>query len=377
MELPHVPTRIVCAPMAGGPSTPELTAAVGEAGGLGTLAAGYLTADRFAADVERTRELTRRPFAVNLFLGGGRPRGAAAQALDAAVAAYVERLGPLAARLGVAPGDPRPGGAGGPAGPPGAADDDDFAAKLDIVVAARPALLSVAFGLPTSEDVARCHGAGIPVAVTVTDERQAIAAAALGADALIAQGWEAGGHRGGIDPDDAEGADVRLALMPLLARVRAAVGLPVLAAGGIADGAGIAAVLAAGAHAAVLGSAFLLTPEAGTSDVHRAALAGGRRTVVSRAFTGRLARGFDNVFTREHGADAPAAYPRVHRITAPLRAEGRRRGDPELVNLWAGETASLSRAVPAGDLVAAWHAQAGEALGAARARLAPAATSQG
>ncbi|OHV35326.1 MULTISPECIES: nitronate monooxygenase [Pseudofrankia] len=359
MELPPVPTGIVCAPMAGGPSTPELAAAVGEAGGLGTLAAGYLTVDRFAADIERTRGLTRRPFAVNLFLGGQRARGTDAQALDAAVAAYAERLGPLAARLDVAPGDPGPPGVGGSAGAP---DDDDFAAKLDVAVAARPALLSVAFGLPSHEDVARCHGAGIPVAVTVTDERQALAAAARGADALIAQGWEAGGHRGGIDPDDVEGADGRLALMPLLARVRAAVDVPVLAAGGIADGAGVAAVLAAGAHAAVLGSAFLRTPEAGTSDVHRAALAGGRRTVVSRAFTGRLARGLDNAFTREHGPVAPAAYPRVHRITAPLRAEGRRRHDPELVNLWAGETASLSRAVPAAELVAGWHAQALEAL---------------
>jgi len=364
MQLPPMPTRIVCAPMAGGPSTPELAAAVSEAGGLGTLAAGYLTADRFAADLARARELTRRPLAVNLFLGGRGPGGAAGRDLDAAVAAYAARLGPLADRLGVPAGDPAPGRTG--------ADDDGYAAKLDVVLAARPALLTVAFGLPSSEDVARCRAAGIPVAVTVTDERQALAAAARGVDALVAQGWEAGGHRGGIDGDDAEGADVRLALMSLLARVRAVVDLPILAAGGIADGAGIAAVLAAGAHAAVLGSAFLRTPEAGTSDVHRAALAGGRRTVVSRAFTGRLARGLDNAFTREHGSAAPAAYPRVHRLTSPLRAEGRRLRDPEIVNLWAGETAALSRAVPAGELVAGWHAQAREALATAADRLAPA-----
>ncbi|MBL7489655.1 nitronate monooxygenase [Frankia sp. AgB1.9] len=356
MELPDVPARIVCAPMAGGPSTPELAAAVGAAGGLGTLAAGYLSADRFAADITRTRALTGRPFAVNLFVGG--PAATRTQA----VADYAERLRPLAVELGVAPGEPFPGGD---------ADDDDFAAKLDVLVRARPALVSFAFGLPPSEAVDRCHDAGIPVAITVTDERQALAAAGRGADALIAQGWEAGGHRGGIDPDDTEGATGRLALLPLLARVRASVDLPVLAAGGIADGAGVAAALAAGASAAVVGTAFLRTPEAGTSPVHRAALTSGRQTVVSRAFTGRLARGLDNAFTREHGSHAPAAYPQVHRITAPLRAEGRRRGDPELVNLWAGQAAALSRDAPAGNLVAEWHAQAQEALAAARSTLAP------
>ncbi|MBL7498839.1 nitronate monooxygenase [Frankia sp. CN7] len=288
--------------------------------------------------------------------GVGEPVGARG------VAAYARRLGPLAARLEVSPGEPWPAGE---------ADDDGFAAKLEVVLAARPALVSFAFGLPSPETVARCHGAGIAVAVTVTDERQALAATAIGADALVAQGWEAGGHRGGIDPDDVEGGEVRLPLLPLLARVRAAVDLPVLAAGGIADGAGVAAVLAAGAWAAVVGSAFLRTPEAGTSLVHREALGSGRRTVVSRAFTGRLARGLDNAFTREHGPHAPAAYPQVHRLTAPLRAEARRRSDPELVNLWAGETASLSRAAPAADLVAAWHAEAREALRSAAGLLGP------
>jgi nitronate monooxygenase len=186
----------------------------------------------------------------------------------------------------------------------------------------------------------------------------------VGADALVVQGVEAGGHRGSFD-DEAPGD---IGLLALLQLVRAAVDQPLVATGGIATGAGVAAVLAAGASAAALGSAFMLTPEAATSAAHRAALQGDGRTALTRAFTGRLARGIENRFMREH-PDAPRGYPDVHHVTAPIRAAARERGDAEAINLWAGQAYELATAEPAGDLVRRLSAEARAALDAAMARL--------
>jgi nitronate monooxygenase len=200
--------------------------------------------------------------------------------------------------------------------------------------------------------------------VTVTAPSEADLAAAAGADALVVQGGEAGGHRGGFaDTDDAVG------LLPLLQLVAATSDLPLIAAGGIATGAGVAAVLAAGARAAALGSAFLRCPEAGTAPVHRAALEGSEPTALTRAFTGRAARGIRNRFLTEHAADAPSAYPEVHYLTAPLRQAARAAGDPELVNLWAGQAYPLGREIPAAELVRSLHDDARRALRAAAERV--------
>jgi nitronate monooxygenase len=200
--------------------------------------------------------------------------------------------------------------------------------------------------------------------VTVTTPQEAASAARVGADALVVQGAEAGGHRGSFD----DAAPGEIGLLALLQLVAATVDLPLIAAGGLATGRAIAAVLAAGASAAALGSALMLTPEAATSAPHRAALAAGADTALTRAFTGRLARGLDNRFLREHGPGAPSAYPEIHHVTAPLRAAGRERGDADVVNLWAGQTHALASAEPAADVVRRLAAEARAALAAAARR---------
>jgi nitronate monooxygenase len=183
--------------------------------------------------------------------------------------------------------------------------------------------------------------------VTVTTPGEAAIAQRAGADALVVQGVEAGAHQGSFADEDGNG----LGLLPLLQLAREVTDLPLVASGGLMTRAAVAAVLAVGARAAQLGTAFLLAPEAGTPEVHRAALGGDAETTLTRAFTGRTARGIANRFIREHGADAPRAYPEVHHLTAPIRAAARERGDPEAVNLWAGQGHALAQELPAGELV--------------------------
>lgn len=344
LPLPPVPARVVAAPMAGGPSTAALAAAVGEAGGLGFLAAGYRSADAVAEEIARLRGLTSAPFGVNVFSPTPTPPEEAAR-----VAAYARLLAPRAAALGARLGEPVHG-------------DDHHDAKVDLLARLRPSVVSFAFGVPPARSVEALHAAGVPVWLTVTSPEDAVAATAAGADALVVQGWEAGGHRGGSS--DAEPA--QLGLLPLLALVRRVTGLPLVAAGGIADGRGVAAVLAAGASLAQLGTAFLRCPEAGTAPVHAAALAEERPTTVTRVFTGRRARALVNRATAELAADAPAAYPEVHALSQPLRAAARAAGDAEELHLWAGQAHGLAEPVPAGDLVARLAAGAREALAAAR-----------
>ena len=180
------------------------------------------------------------------------------------------------------------------------------------------------------------------------------------------QGFEAGGHRAAF-VDEAPGD---IGLLALLQIVAAAVpGLPLVATGGIATGRAVAAVLAAGAAAAQVGTAFMRCPESGTPEVHREALAQPGRTAVTRAFTGRSARGIVNAFMREHEAAAPHAYPGVHYVTAPLRARAREQGDADTLHLWAGQAHELIRDVPAAELVRALHAEARAAAAEAQARL--------
>ncbi|HKG40447.1 MAG TPA: nitronate monooxygenase [Conexibacter sp.] len=336
---------IVQAPLAGGPSTPALAAAVSAAGGLGFLAAGYKTADAVAEDVAAVRAATDAPFGINLFAPPSGPADAER------VAHYAARLAGEAERQGAILGDPR-------------SDDDDWDAKLALLHAARPAVVSFTFGCPPVETVAALQDVGVAVWITVTTPAEARVAADAGADALVVQGTEAGGHRGSFD-DAAPGAIGLLALLQLVATETR---LPLIATGGIMSSAGIAAVLAAGASAAQLGSALLLTPEAGTSAPHRERVASEGETALTRAFSGRTARGIVNRFQREHDADAPSAYPAVHHLTAPLRAAARTRGDAEAINLWAGQAHQLAQARPAGELVQALAADARAALRAAAER---------
>ena len=330
---------VVGAPLSGGPSTPELAAAVSEAGGLGFIAAGYKTVDEVRREIERVRATTQRPFGVNLFF----PMQLAAD--EAAVADYTERLAGEAERYGVGCGEPR-------------WSDDEWEGKLKLVVREGPAVASFTFGCPDRAIVARLRANGIAVWCTVTRPTEANVAAAVGVDAVVVQGAEAGGHQASYDDTDAAPFD----LLTLLQLVRDATDLPLVGAGGIANGEGVASVIAAGASAAQIGSALMLTPEAGTSAPHRAAFAGDAPTALTRAFTGRRARGIANRFMRDHDAAAPKAYPHVHYVTAPLRAAARAAGDGGGINLWAGQAYPLAEAAPAADLVARWGAEAGAAL---------------
>lgn len=326
MRFPALRHPIVLAPLAGGPSTPELAAAVTNAGGLGFVAGGYLSADLLDRQIRETRTLTSGPIGVNLFCLRPRPVDAAA------LAAYTSELEPDARRLGVVLGTP-------------VFDDDHWDAKLDVVREAGVEVVSTTFGCPAAETVRRLQEGGASVWITVGSLHEAAAAQAAGADAVVLQGAEAGGHRASFDD-----ADDDLPLLELLRLAAAEVGLPLIAAGGIVDGADIAAVLEAGARAAQLGTGFLLCPEAGTHEAYRCALAAGGDTAVTRAFTGRRARGIVNGFMCRH-ADAPAAYPHVHHLTAPLRAAARDAGDADGFNLWAGEGLRHVRALPAATLV--------------------------
>ncbi len=327
MILSGLARPIVQAPLGGGPTTVDLAVAVADAGGLGFLAGGYLSADAMAAEIRAVRARTRAPFGVNVFVPG--PPGDAA-----AVAAYADQLGPEAERYGVAVGEPRH-------------TDEEWAQKLDVLAHERPPVASFTFGLPPAGVVASLRRAGTEVWVTVTTAEEARAAAAAGASALVAQGIEAGGHRGGFD-DTAE----QLGLPALIRLAAAESSLPIVAAGGIGDAAAVAGVLAAGAEAAQAGTAFLLAREAATHPAHRAALRGDAPTAITRAFSGRRARGIANRFLLEH-PDAPSAYPEVHYLTSPLRAAARERGDAGGFNLWAGQAYRLARADGAAAIVAA------------------------
>jgi nitronate monooxygenase len=339
---------IVQAPLAGGPSTPALAAAVSEAGALGFLAAGYKAVDAVRADLGALRELTDRSFGLNVFA----PLAGAADA--DAVRAFAERLRAESERRGVALGEPR-------------RDDDAWEAKLELAVAERVPLVSFTFGCPAADVVERLHAGEVEVWVTVTTPEEAVEARDAGADGLVVQGAEAGGHRGGFGDE----AGSELGLLAALQLVGAAVELPMIATGGIATGRGVAAALAAGAAAAQLGTAFMRTPEAGTSPAHREALASPAPTALTRAFTGRTARGVVNRFLREHSEAAPAGYPEVHHLTAPLRSAAREQGDADGFHLWAGQAHALAAEVPAGELVRRLAADAAAALQEAAGRIAP------
>ncbi|MEU3449577.1 nitronate monooxygenase [Streptomyces thermolilacinus] len=331
---------IVQAPMAGGASCPALAAAVSEAGGLGFLAAGYKTADGMYQEVQQIRALTTRPFGVNLFM----PQPG--QADPAAVEVYRQQLAGEAAWYDT------------PLGETDRGRDDGYDAKLAILLDDPVPVVSFTFGCPTAETVAAFARVGTRTVVTVTSADEARAAERAGADAVCVQGVEAGGHQG-THRDDPETESSGTGLLALVTLVREAVGLPILAAGGLMRGAQIAAVLAAGAEAAQLGTAFLVCPESGADPVHKRAVTDPlfTHTELTRAFSGRPARGLVNRFMREHGPYAPAAYPEVHHLTSGLRKAAAKAKDPQGMALWAGQGHRLARELPAGQLVDVLHCE--------------------
>jgi len=309
---------IVQAPMAGGPSTVDLARAVGDAGGLGFLAAGYLTAAKLRDQIRELRQATGAPFGVNVFV----PSASPADPDD--LAAYLATVD----------------GAGAPKH-----DDDQWSEKLAALLEERPAVASFAFGCPPVGDLTDLRRAGVETWVTVTSATEARQAQEAGAAALVVQGSEAGGHRGSFDD-----AVEPIGLLSLLRLVAGATSLPMIAAGGLMDAHSVAAARAAGAAAAMAGTAFMLAPEAATNPAHRALVGTDAPTALTRAFTGRLARGIVNGFMTDH-PDAPRGYPEIHHATAPIRAAARKRNDADGFNLWAGQAHALARERPAGELV--------------------------
>jgi nitronate monooxygenase len=344
MILDSCDIPIVLAPLAGGPSTPELAAAVSNAGGLGFLAAGYLSAAELAERCRRTGELTSAPFGVNLFVPG--PAGDMGR-----VPQFATEIEDHVSGVGAQLGEARH-------------DDDDWDAKIEYLLGAPAAVVSFTFGIPGEDVIAALRAQGTEVWVTVTSLDDARRAAAAGADLLVVQGYEAGGHRGGTS----DAADEAVGLIALLQLITAGVDTPVVAAGGIATGQAIAAVLCLGARAAALGTAFLDTPEAATAPVQRTALRHDAPTRLTRAFSGRTARGIENDFLRAHSESAPAAYPAVHYLTSPMRKAARQAGLADYVNLWAGQAYPLTATAPAADLVRDLWDEARAALSQAAGR---------
>jgi nitronate monooxygenase len=322
------------APMAGGPSTPELVAAVSDAGGLGATGVGYVGPDAVRETIRAIRALTTKPFGINLFAPEATPAVPSAGDVARAQAA----VAPFRTEVGLAP-----------AATPAAAHP--FREQLRVVLEERVPVFSFTFGALSPEDVAALARSGAVVMGTATSVREARALEATGVHAIVAQGAEAGGHRGTFLGPVEGGLAGTLALVP---QVVDAVRVPVVAAGGIMDGRGIAAALALGAAAAALGTAFLACPESGASRPYKEAVLARRdadETTLTRAFSGRWARGIRNRFT-EALADAPVLpYPLQNSMTADLRREAAKAGKGDLLSLWAGQGVALARARPAADLL--------------------------
>jgi nitronate monooxygenase len=327
-ELP-----IVQAPMAGSQG-PKLCIAVCEAGGLGSIPCAMLTPDVLRAQISEIRAATKAPFNVNFFAHTPPTPDAARES------AWIERLSAYYAEFGL---DPAEGAKG-----PGRAPFD--AAMCAVIEEMRPPVVSFHFGLPDETLVARVKNAGAKIWSSATTVAEARWLEARGVDAVIAQGREAGGHRGMFLTND---IDAQPGLFALLPQVVDAVKVPVVAAGGIADGRGVAAALILGATAAQIGTAYLLSPQASTSAVHRAALKAGRddTTRLTNLFTGRPARGHLNRYLREQGpmnAAAPA-FPLATGAITPLRNHAEKLGSGEFSPLWSGEAAPLAHEQDAGE----------------------------
>jgi nitronate monooxygenase len=344
LDLFGVDHPILQAPMAG-VTSPQIAIATSEAGGLGSIAAAMLTPEGTRQELQMVKQGTGRPFNVNFFVH--KP-----PAVDAARdAQWRQKLAPYFGELGVPP-DTK--------GPSRAAFDGSM---CDLLLEFMPKVASFHFGLPDRALVGRLKAAGILVLSSATTADEARWLEDEGADAVIAQGAEAGGHRGMFLVDDILRQAGTMALVP---QVVDAVRVPVIAAGGIGDGRGIAAALALGAAGVQIGTAFMLTPEAKTGPLHRSALkqANDNSTVLTNVFTGRPARGIVNRIVREVGpmSSAAPAFPRAAEATQPLRGPAEAKGSTDFTPLWSGQAPTLAREMPAGSVIAKLVAETDAAL---------------
>jgi nitronate monooxygenase len=314
---------IVQGPFGGGASSVALAAAVSNGGGLGSFGAHALTPEELRALVDALRAATDRPFAVNLWV----PQPT--EVTDVDLAPHIERLKPMYERTGSAP--------------PANVTVQDFHAQLEAALDAAPPVLSFVMGVPPQAALETARAKGIRTIGTASTVEEAVALADAGLDAVVASGSDAGGHRGAFLRPVEESLVGTFSLIP---QVADAVDVPVVAAGGIADGRGIAAAFALGAHGVQVGTGFLNTVESNASKPHRRALnsEGARRTVLTKVFSGRMARGIANRVTRDlvdAERDVPA-YPVQNALMMPIRRAAADRDDPDHLNLWSGQAAPLT-----------------------------------
>ncbi|HWS10595.1 MAG TPA: nitronate monooxygenase [Xanthobacteraceae bacterium] len=325
---------ILLAPMAGSGGTPELAAAVSNAGGQGAWGGAYANPDGIAAAIRRIRQLTSWPFNINLFVGGyDSDRKVDPQPM-------LDIMRQAHARLGLPP----------PVLPPVPANpfDEQFA----VVLEERPPVFSFTFGMPSSEQIAMLKKRGIAVSGTATTVDEARRLAQAGVDAIVAQGAKAGAHRGSFA---APFEDSMIPVATLVRDICASVALPVIASGGIMDGRDVAAAMKLGAAAVQLGTAFLPCPESGAHAVYKRVLLEAKRdaTVITRAYSGRPARGIANTFIAMVAGNEQAILPfrQQNDLTRPMRNAAGRLGDAGYISLWAGQGVARSRVMPAAELV--------------------------
>jgi nitronate monooxygenase len=333
LERLGVKHPVLLAPLGGGPGTPELAAAVSNAGGFGSIGAAYLTPGEITEAVRRTRALTDRPFSINLFMGVRDER------TSVEPGPMLELLGEIHKELGLPP----------PVAPSPKADP--FPDQLQAVLEARPAAFSFTFGIPDREALRSLRSCGIAIIGTATTVDEGRMLVEAGVDAIAVQGAEAGAHRGTFAGSFEDSMVATLDLVRGLAPIA-----PVIASGGIMDGRDIARMLSSGAIAVQLGTAFLRCPESGASPAYRRAIAQATSdtTVITRAFSGRPARGLLNAFItslvgKEHNI---LSYPLQNALTRQMRTAAAAQGKAGYLSLWAGQGVARSREMPAGELVA-------------------------
>jgi nitronate monooxygenase len=326
---------IIQAGMAGGATTPELIAAVSNAGGLGTMGAGYMTPDALREAIRKVKSLTDRPFGVNLMVVEG-VEGDPLQ-MEKMVNLMKGWESQLGESISIVSQNTKP---------------QSFEEQLNVLIEENVPVFSFTFGIPRAELLSKIKNNGAVIIGTATTGKEALALETAGVDAIVAQGSEAGGHRGTFASLNDKGMIGTIALIPQMVDQ---VKLPVIASGGIMDGRGIVASLALGALGVQMGTAFLTCDESGVDSHHKEAILNSKedQTVMTRAFSGKPARGIENQFIREMKAyeNDISPYPIQNALTKPLRSAAKKQGNPEFMSLWAGQAASLSKKVSAAQLM--------------------------
>ncbi|WP_127498956.1 NAD(P)H-dependent flavin oxidoreductase [Paenibacillus glycanilyticus] len=321
-ELFGIRYPLFLAGMAGGPSTPELTAAVSEAGGLGTLGAAYMAPSDIRIAIHRIREITSAPFGVNLFVNQPADQNTRIQEVQ-------DKLNDFRMQLGI------PASEGTEVHSP-----NWFEEQFEVLIEEKVPVISTAFGVLPEPHMRKAQASGIKVVAMVTTVREALLAEEKGCDAIVAQGSEAGGHRGTFS-GDVHPMGANIGTMALIPQIADRVSIPVIAAGGIMDGRGLAAALMLGAQGVQLGTRFLTSIEAGTNEAYRAALLASNEesTVITHAFSGRPARGIKNSFIEQWDASgiAPLPFPTQNTATRDIRNAASKQQTAEFLSLWAGQ----------------------------------------